>query len=96
MTVKEKDELAKKMRTSRRYLDLNYIKILPNTQTQTPTTAATIATIEPKQEELNAYQKQLRSNNYYENNKEKVLNKQKSIGVKFQMKIKPEPKLFSI
>jgi hypothetical protein len=49
MIVKEKDELAKKMRTSRRYLDLNYIKILPNTST--PTTAATVAaTIEPNKE----------------------------------------------
>ncbi len=65
------------MRSSRRYLDLNYIKILPNTTT--PTTAATtISTIEPKQDQLNANQKQLlRSNNYYENNEEKILNKHK-------------------
>ena len=63
MTVKEKDALAKKMRTSRQYLDLNYIKILPDTKKETG---------------LNAYQKQLmRSRDYYENNKDKVLNKQK-------------------
>jgi DNA polymerase IIIc chi subunit len=73
MTVKQKEELAKKMRTSRKYLDLNYIKILPNTQTPTPTTMATIETTEPKPVEMNAYQKQLlRSWNYYEKNKEKV------------------------
>ena len=78
MTVKQKEALAKKMRTSRKYLDLNYIKILPNTQTQTPTTMATIETTEPKPVEMNAYQKQLlRSSNYYDKNKEKVLNKQK-------------------
>ena len=78
MTVKQKEVLAKKMRTSRKYLDLNYIKILPNTQTQTPTTMATIETTEPKPVEMNAYQKQLlRSSNYYDKNKEKVLNKQK-------------------
>ncbi len=56
MTVKEKDELAKKMRTSRRYLDLNYIKILPNTQAQMQNPAAAIATVELKPEQLNAYQ----------------------------------------
>ena len=67
MTVKEKDELAKKMRTSRRYLDLNYIKILPNTQAQMQNPAAAIATVELKPEQLNAYQKQLlRNNDYYE------------------------------
>ena len=76
MTVNQKEELAKKMRTSRRYLDLNYIKILPNTQTIS--TMATITPTEPKETELNAYQKQLlRSKNNYEKNKEKILNKQK-------------------
>ncbi len=70
------------MRTSLRYLDLNYIKILPITTT--PTTAATVAaTIKPKQAELNAFQKQfLRRFNYYENNKEKILNKQKEYIIK--------------
>ena len=78
MTVEEKDELAKQMRTSRRYLDLNYIKILPNTQAQMQNPAAAIANVEPKPEQLNAYQKQLlRNNDYNEKNKEKVLNKQK-------------------
>jgi hypothetical protein len=77
MTVKEKDELAKKMRTSRRYLDLNYIKILPNTQTQAAMTTPEISNTK-KETGLNAYQKQLmRSRDYYENNKEKILNKQK-------------------
>jgi hypothetical protein len=57
---------------------LNYIKILPNTQTPTPTT--TIAIIEPNPIELNAYQI-----NYQEEmiiiikTRKKVLNKQKSI-----------------
>jgi hypothetical protein len=65
------------MRTSRNYLDLNYINILPNTQT-----TLTITTPEPnpipKETELNAYQKQLlRSKINYEKNKEKILNKQK-------------------
>lgn len=76
MTVKEKDALAKKMRTSRKYLDMNYIKILPNTQTTTPV----INTNTPKIEQLplNAYKKQLaRSKEYYDNNKTKVLDKQK-------------------
>lgn len=77
MTVKEKEVLAKKMRTSREYLDLNYIKILPNTQTQAAMTIPEISNTK-KETGLNAYQKQLmRSRNYYENNKDKVLNKQK-------------------
>jgi hypothetical protein len=77
MTVKEKDALAKKMRTSRKYLDLNYIKILPNTQTQAAMTTPEISNTK-KETGLNAYQKQLmRSRDYYENNKDKVLNKQK-------------------
>ena len=79
MTVKEKDELAKKMRTSRKYLDLNYIKILPNMTTTTPMANITHEPIQtPNEPELNAYQKQLlRSRNNYEKNKEKILNKQK-------------------
>jgi hypothetical protein len=44
MADTEKDELAKKKKkTSRKYLDLNYIKILPNTQTQIQTEMATVA-----------------------------------------------------
>jgi hypothetical protein len=77
MTIKEKDALAKKMRTSRKYLDLNYIKILPNTQTQAAMTTHEISNTK-KETGLNAYQKQLmRSRDYYENNKDKILNKQK-------------------
>jgi hypothetical protein len=69
MTIKEKEALAKKMRTSRKYLDMNYIKILPDTPEISNT---------KKETELNSYQKQLmRSRDYYQNNKDKVLNKQK-------------------
>jgi hypothetical protein len=57
------------MRTSRKYLDMNYIKILPDTPEISNT---------KKETELNSYQKQLmRSRDYYQNNKDKVLNKQK-------------------
>lgn len=77
MTVKEKDALAKKMRTSRKYLDLNYIKILPDTQTQNTTPNIAFDT-KPAKTELTAYQKQLlRNKNYYDNNKETILKKQK-------------------
>ena len=76
MTINEKDALAKKMRTSRRYLESNYIKILPNTQT--PITSEIVFDTKPAKTELNAYQKQLlRSKNYYDNNKETILKKQK-------------------
>ncbi len=59
MTIREKDEIAKKMRTSRKYLDLNYIKILPNalTPTQTQTEMAIVSSSDARPTEFNAHQK---------------------------------------
>ncbi len=44
------------MRTSRKYLDLNYIQILPNTQTQAAMTTPEISNTK-NETGLNAYQK---------------------------------------
>lgn len=75
MTINEKDALAKKMRTSRRYLETNYIKLLSNTPTPTP---EIVFSTKPAKTELNAYQKQLlRNKSYYDSNKETILKKQK-------------------
>lgn len=78
MTVKEKDKLAEKMRTSRRYLDLNYIKILPSTTTIIKQDKILNEEMTPKEDLKNSYEKQLiRSKKYYDDNKNKVLAKQK-------------------
>ncbi len=55
MTVNEK-----KMRTSRRYLDLNQIKMLPSTQTASimATITPTEPNLIPKETDLHAYKKQ--------------------------------------
>lgn len=75
MTVKEKEKLAKQMRTSRRYLDTNYIKILPSTITREQQEQ------QEQQEPIKfkgTYEKQLlRSREYYKNHKKEVLERQK-------------------
>ena len=65
------------MRTSRRYLDNNYIKVkmMDNTVYDNK---ETIQTVKEKPTEMNAYQKQLlRSKRYYDNHKEEILKQQK-------------------
>ncbi len=61
---KRKGRISKENK-NKKYLDLNYIKIqvLPNTQTQMQIPAAATTTVEPKPEQLKAYQKQLLRNN---------------------------------
>ena len=81
LTVKEKEKVAYKMRTSRKYLDEAYLKIFPIVRQELKKQDETVADDkeEPKAvEQLPAYQRQLeRNKRYYDNNKEKVLKKQK-------------------
>lgn len=81
LTVKEKEKVAYKMRTSRKYLDEAYLKIFPIVRQELKKQDETVANDkeEPKAvEQLPAYQRQLeRNKRYYDNNKEKVLKKQK-------------------
>ena len=66
------------MRTSRRYLDSNYIKVkmMDNKVYDNKETVQTVNEKQPA--EMNAYQKQLlRSKRYYDNHKEEVLKQQK-------------------
>ncbi len=79
MTVKDKEKLAYRMRTSRKYLDEAYLKIFPVEQQEAKEEKQErIINIRPVEEPLPAYQKQLnRNKKYYEDNKAKVLQKQK-------------------
>jgi len=68
LTVKEKNEVARKMRTSRKALDENYNKILPTSNE--PLNLLVV--------QLNRYEKQLENNKqYYEKNKEKIKQRHK-------------------
>ena len=92
LTVKEKDELAKKMRTSRKYLDMNYIKILPEHTLK-----------DKKEQETNesepvdykgSYEKQLeRSKEYCNNHKKEVLEKQKEYSERIPKEIATRKKI---
>lgn len=76
LTVNDKNEIAKRMRTSRKYLDEAYLKIFPMTTQGTAEQRIVI----PREtvEVLPAYERQLeRNKRYYDNNKEQVLKKQK-------------------
>ena len=81
--MKQKEAMAEKMRTSVKYLDQSYLKIFPmekeelkfqEESTRRPLTAP----VEDDEEPMGAYSRQLiRNKRYYDNNKEKVLKKQK-------------------
>ena len=80
LTVNEKEKIAKRMRSSRRYLDEAYLKILP---------IQTMALVQPEKDDTtkkqpifndttSPYDKQLQRNKtYYDENKKKVLKQQK-------------------
>ena len=82
LTVKEKEKIAYRMRTSRKYLDEAYLKIFPIAKEELKSSDAPSRTIIPETEaeveQLPAYSRQLmRNKRYYDANKEKVLAKQK-------------------
>lgn len=78
LSANEKELIAKKMRTSTKYLDETYLKIpdvvVPRVSAAIPVRPIIIQ----QQDSLSSYQKQLaRNNTYYQQNREKVLEKQK-------------------
>jgi len=78
LTVNEKEKIAKRMRTSRKYMDESYLKIIPNEAfvLLKDTPKITIKT-EPV-DTTSPYDKQLQRNKtYYDENKKKVLKQQK-------------------
>ena len=82
LSVKEKEKIANRMRTSRKYLDEAYLKIFPIAKDEMklkdePENIPTFKA-EAEAEQLPAYSRQLiRNKRYYDNNKDKVLKKQK-------------------
>ena len=82
LTMKQKEKLAYRMRTSVKYLDSAYLKIFPMEREeikfkQDNPIEQTEETIDDN-EQIPAYSRQLiRNKRYYDNNKEKVLKKQK-------------------
>ena len=77
LTVNQKEKIAYKMRTSRKYLDEAYLKIFPMERAEIGQERPPAPPVQPINEE-SAYQKQLnRNQKYYEENKDKVLKKQK-------------------
>lgn len=76
LSVNQKEKIAYKMRTSRKYLDEAYLKIFPIARDYSNAPRADIKVEEI--DETTPYQKQKsRNQKYYEANKEKVLAKQK-------------------
>jgi len=70
LTVKEKDKLAEKMRTSRRYIDTAYIKLLPKANQLKDKEVVVVKEEKPS---TNRYAKQLEANKrYYEKNKQEI------------------------
>lgn len=78
LTTAQKDKLAHRMRTSRKYLDEAYIKLFKIEQSQQDQQPPAEVQVEPV-DEATPYQKQLtRNQTYYQENKDKVLQKQKA------------------
>ena len=78
LSTGEKDEIARQMRTSRKYLDEAYLKIFDTKQKDQQAERPVQIRVEPV-DETTPYQKQLtRNQQYYQQNKEKVLEKQKA------------------
>ena len=79
LSVAQKDKIAHRMRTSRKYLDEAYLKIFPiEYQARSQPAQQVQIKVEPV-DETTPYQKQLtRNQQYYQENKEKVLEKQKA------------------
>jgi hypothetical protein len=78
LTVNEKEKIAKRMRTSRKYMDESYLKIIPNeTSVLLKDTPRITIKAEPV-DTTSPYDKQLQRNKtYYDENKKKVLKQQK-------------------
>ena len=76
LSVKQKDKIAEKMRSSRKYFDEAYLKIFPTTQEEKQTEPSVIV-VKPVDERLPTERQYMRTKKYYEENREKVLAQQK-------------------
>ena len=76
LSVKQKDKIAERMRSSRKYFDEAYLKIFPTTQEEKQTEPSVIV-VKPVDESLPTERQYKRTKKYYEENREKVLAQQK-------------------
>ena len=78
LTVKQKEKIAERMRSSRKYLDEAYLKIFPITQEDLKQKEPiTEPVVRPVDETLPTERQNKRTKQYYYDNKEKVLAQQK-------------------
>ena len=77
LSVKQKDKIAEKMRSSRKYFDESYLKIFPTTQEGLQPIEQSVIVVNPIDESLPSERQYKRTKKYYEENKEKVLAQQK-------------------
>ena len=77
LTVKQKEKMAERMRSSRKYLDEAYLKIFPIAQQELIKKEPSEAVVTPVDEALPTERQNKRTKKYYYENKEKVLAQQK-------------------
>jgi hypothetical protein len=77
LTVNQKEKIAYKMRTSRKYFDEAYLKIFSTEQQNIQQASVKNIVVRPVNEELPSEKQYQRTKKYYEENKEKVLAQQK-------------------
>ena len=77
LTVNQKEKIAHRMRTSRKYMDEAYLKIFPAEQYQIKQEQAREIVVRPIDEALPTERQNARTKKYYHENKEKVLAQQK-------------------
>ena len=77
LTVNQKEKIAYKMRTSRKYFDESYLKIFSTEQQILQQESIKPIVIKPINEILPTERQYQRTKKYYEENKEKVLAQQK-------------------
>ena len=77
LTVNQKEKIAHKMRSSRKYLDEAYLKIFPTEQQQQQPEQEREIVVRPVNEDTPIERQNKRTKKYYEENKAKVLAQQK-------------------
>ena len=73
LSVKDKEKIAIKLRSSRKYLDEAYLKIFPITQEEIRQKEPKEVIIKPLNEEPPSVRQYNRTKKYYQENREKVL-----------------------
>jgi hypothetical protein len=77
LTVKQKEKIAERMRSSRKYLDEAYLKIFPTEQNRIDNKEPTEPVVKPVDEALPPERQNKRSKQYYYENKKSVLAQQR-------------------